>query len=401
MLGEALAVSLLVAALLAVATEGALPLFAALLALGVLVKDVFLLLPPLALLVCRRRSGLGRALGAAVACALPALASVWLLHAWWTPSLRTPHAPWNADLWRAGLEVLQRDAPETWRPMLLQGLLPLAVLGACLRESRAYLSLYGYLAPLLVLVSLVAWINVPSPVPVPLFGANTARLLIYAVPVLVPLALVPFERVLRLPLAAPASPAVPATARRLAVVVCVACVASPLVLSDRYRRLPLHEPRDGPLLMAFCRESLRMARRVERGEEVALEPERHRYTWGEYDPGQLFEMRWYLRAGWGRLPHYGTDDVLMQATTAELVLPCLRPRELQATLLLEAERPTALQAFVNGRALGSVKAGRPAAPGTLTIPGAALFRGDNLLKLVAEATPPKLRLVDYRVRATP
>jgi hypothetical protein len=158
---------------------------------------------------------------------------------------------------------------------------------------------YGYLALSCLALSLLAWINVPSPVPVVLFGANTERLLLYALPLLIPLALVALERLLRVAALVPA----PASGRsRLLDAAAVAGLSVALLLPllgvDRYRRLPLHEPRDGPLLMAFCRESLRTARRIERGEEVRLDPEQLRFAWGVSDPGRLFEMRWFCaRAG--------------------------------------------------------------------------------------------------------
>jgi len=402
MLGEPLALLLELAALLALAAGAGLLAFAAMLALGVLSKELFLLLPPLVLLERRRRDGFRRALLAALAVAAPACAAVLLLRLWWTPQLRTPHPPWNLGLVRAGLEVFSAEWYDTSRALLLSGVTPLALLGACLRESRPYLKSYGYLALLCLAISLLAWVNVPSRVPVPLFAANSERLLIYALPLLIPLALTALERVLRL------APAVPSASRwphsrglRLAsLMACGAALLLPSFGVDRYRRLPLHEPRDGPLLMALCQESLRAARRIDRGEEIVLDPERMRFAWGISDPGRLFEMRWFLREGWGPLAHYGIHDVRMRGARATLLLPCLRPRDLLLTLELAAERAIPFELFVNGSLLGRAAAGPGRPPLSLKVPASALFRGDNLLTLSATNGPARgARLLSYRLRA--
>ena len=376
-------------------------MFAALLALGMLTKELFLLLPPLLLLA--RPDGLGwrRALRAALLAAVPALLVLLLLRFHWTPHLRTPHAPWNLELLRAAAATFREQWPDTARALLLSGLMPLALLGALCRAARPYLKRYGYLALLCVLLSLLAWINVPSPVPVALFGANTERLLLYALPLLIPLALVALERLLRRAALVP----VPAGGRsRLlegvgAAGLCVALLL-PLLGVDRYRRLPLHEPRDGPLLLAFCRESLRTARRIERGEEVRLDPAQLRFAWGVSDPGGLFEMRWFLREGWGPLAHYGIDDVRMREPRATLVLPCLRPRDVGVTLQLVAAGPASFDVTLNGARAGRLDVAAGQSDVALRVPAPLLFRGDNLLTLSAvDGAPRGIRLLRYRLRA--
>jgi hypothetical protein len=154
--------------------------------------------------------------------------------------------------------------------------------------------------------------------------------------------------------------------------------------------------------MAFCRESLRTARRIERGEEVALDPEQLRFAWGVSDPGGLHEMRWFLREGWGPLAHYGVDDVRMREPRATLVLPCLRPRPLAVTLELESAAPTTapLQLLVNGAPLGRVSVFYGRARVQIDVPAPLLFRGDNLLTLSAvDGAPRGIRLLSYRLRA--
>jgi hypothetical protein len=401
MLGEPLAVALELLAVLAVAARASLPALAAVLALGALAKELFLLMPPLLLLARLPHDGFRRALRAALLVAAPACATYWLLRAWWTPGLRTPHPPWDGELLRAGLDVLSTDAADTARALLLAGITPLALAGAFVRESRPYLRVFGYLALACLAISLFAWLNVPSARPVPLFGANTERILIYALPLLLPLALSAVERVLRLPPGlAPAASG--SRSRALAVVaglLCIGCVAFPFWGTDRYARLPLHGSRDGPLLMAFCRESLRVARRVARGEEVVLEPGRLRFAWGEDDPARLFEMRWFLRDGWGPLAHYGVHDVVMREPRAVLVLPSLGQRPLEVGLRLESAAAGAMLAFVNGRSVGRAASGPEASESLLRVPADALKRGDNLLALsVVEGAPRGARLRSYRIR---
>jgi hypothetical protein len=360
-------------------------------------------MPPLLFLARVQRDGARRALRAALLAAAPAFSVLLLLRLWWTPGLLTPRAPFDLALLRAGLEALGLDWFDTGRALLLSGVMPLALAGAPLREARPFLRVYGYLALLFVALSVAAWVNVPSPTPVPLFGANTERLLIYALPLLIPLALLALERVLRLAPAVappPASGAEPSWLRAASVAACAAALLLPLLASQRYRRLPLHASRDGPLLMAFCRESLRTARQLERGEEVAFDPERMRFAWGIDDPGRLFEMRWFLREGWGPLAHYGIHDVVMREPRATLALPCLNPRALLVSLALQAEQPASFRVFVNGAAVGRVGASPEGAPASLLVPAGALVRGYNLLTLAAlDGAPLGTRLRGLTLRA--
>lgn len=403
LLGEPLAALFEIAALLGVAAGACLPAVAAILAFGVLSKELFLLMPPLLFLEHWPRDGARRALVRALAVAAPAGAAFLLLR-FWTPELRPPHPPWNLDLVRAGIEVFSGEWYDTSRALLLSGVTPLALLGALCIEARPFLKVYGYLALACLALSLTAWLNVPSAVPVPLFAANTERLLLYALPLLIPLALIALERAFRVARAVAAGPA-PASSRTLRVASLVACgaaLALPLFGVDRYRRLPLHEPRDGPLLMALCQESLRTARRLERGEEVVLDPERLRFAWGISDPGRLAEMRWFLREGWGPLAHYGIHDVRMREARATLVLPCLRPRDLLLTLELLAPEPASFELLVNGNAVGRLAVGPEVLAAPVRVPAKALFRGDNLLALsTVDGAQRGARLRSFRLRAAP
>jgi hypothetical protein len=176
-----------------------------------------------------------------------------------------------------------------------------------------------------------------------------------------------------------------------------AVVAFPLIALDRYRRVDLRGPRDGPLLLAVCRQSLAFARRLEAGRTVAYDTRARRFRPGKDLPRYLERMRWFLRDGWGDLPHYASGPALMRARTATVLLPCLRPDDWTLTLTLHAPAPAALGVALNGRELH-----RAAFAGELRLkvqaPAAALFRGDNLLTLSATDDDPQIELADLRIQ---
>src|SRR6185436_13634370 len=132
---------------------------------------------------------------------------------------------------------------------------------------------------------------------------DVPRLLLYALPVLIPLALSALEGIW--PASAPWVTRAPGPAAgRAAWVVALLVALAPFLLLDRYRRIDLRGPRDGPYVLAVCRESWRAARRLERGEAVVLDPEGFR--WDPASREAVGGMRWFLREGWGENPHYGT-----------------------------------------------------------------------------------------------
>jgi hypothetical protein len=235
------------------------------------------------------------------------------------------------------------------------------------REGRALLARYGYV----VLAALAA----PFFNPVVFSIGDVRRLIVHALPVLVPVALAALPRAWgSTPNVTPAS-ASPARAV-LAAAAAVLAALAPLGL-DRYRRADLQGARDGPLVLGFCRESLRAARRLEGGEPVTYDPAERRFAWGVSDPGQLARMRWFLREGWGDVPHYGTGAVQMQAARATLIVPVLAPRDLELTVALGGADASGM-ALLNGRPVGAWAAGTSAA---LRLPAVAQFRGDNVLAL--------------------
>jgi hypothetical protein len=383
-LAEPVAVLLEISFLLALQSGARLGPLCLIAVLGTLAKEFFVLLAPVALVVGRgpilRRAGKAAVLFAA------ALGTALALRWWWTPHLPAPLPAASPATFLLALHRFHDSFPEWWRSALLAGVAPVALLGA-LRASAAPLR---PVAAYVVALALVP----PFLNPVTFFPSDVPRLLIYALPVAIPLALCAVR--------APASRAPDRPRYRgagvAAAVAAVAAAIAPLAVVDRYRRADLTGPRDGPYVLVVCRETLRTARRLSRGEEVALDPAERRYAWGDSHPSEMDRMRWFLREGWGARAHYGTSEVTMHEERASVLLPVLAPADLSASLHVQAPRPLVVDASINGRPLRSWAVGPDSAAETIAIPGAALFRGDNLLTLSARDGAPgaRLRRIVYR-----
>jgi hypothetical protein len=399
--GEPVGVLLVVALLVAVETGAGWGTLALLSAVTALAKDGVLVLALVpAVLIARWPQGARPALGSALAAALPAALVPRVLRWWWTPDIPVVTAPWNAELLRAAAWTLREAWVPTALAALAGGLVPLALLGGLRGAGRSYLRRYGISLALLVAVAFLAWLNVPSREPVPLFGANFERILVYAVPLLVPLALIALDRLVP-SLATPAAPARPGT-QLVPGLAALAVVAVPFLSLDRYRRVDLQSTRDGPLVLAVCRETWRTAARLEAGDEVVFDPATSRFAWGESDPGQLGRMRWFLREGWGERAHYGTGEIVMHAPVASLLLPVLTPADLDLRLRVMSPAPVTLSATVNGAPIGAWLADATTPEAALRVPARALFRGDNVLSVVSGgALSARLREVRYRRAAAP
>lgn len=393
---EPLSVLLEVSFLLGVASGAGLGVLALLAVLAALSKEILLVLLPLVYLARRQEEGRLRALRAAALVALPALAVTALLRLWWTPQFRTPpfHLP-DLGLLPLALERLVDSWGKTG--LLLGGLTPLAAIGAFTPAARSFRRRYGYLPAAFLILPFVAWIYDPRPGRVPFFGATVERLLIYAVPLLLPLALLAVDRVVRLPAVSlrPSRPPRPLV-NRAAALLALVLAAMPLWGLDRYRRIEILAPLHGPVVRALCRESLRMAARVARGDEVSFDP-----AWSvtsETNP-RLSRIRWFLRDGWGDFPCYGEGEIVMTGARASILLPCSRPQRLELRLSLSATRETVVGVEVNGLPLSPIRVLTEPGEQRLRVPRSALFRGDNLLSLVATAgSTPQLRLRGVRIR---
>jgi hypothetical protein len=71
----------------------------------------------------------------------------------------------------------------------------------------------------------------------------------------------------------------PTGANRAIGVIALLLAISPLAL-DRYSRVDLAISRDGPYVLGFARETLKTARRLQRGETVILDPAERKFAWG-------------------------------------------------------------------------------------------------------------------------
>jgi hypothetical protein len=400
-LAEPPTVALEVALLVGLQSGAGLAPLALVATLGALAKDSFLLLLPAVYFARRATEGHRRALAACAAVSAPALLATVLLRSWWTPHLAALRPALGPELVTAAVARLRDTWADTWPAPFIAGLTPLALLGAFRREARPYLGRYGYVVAMTLATPFVAWLNVPAAGPVPIFGRNVTRLLLFAVPVLIPLALLALGRLwpalMHATAPPPVRPRLPLTAAASAALLAV--LALPVLALDRYRRVDLRGPRDGPMVLAVCRETLRTASRLDRGLEVGFDPENNRFVWGESDPGQLSRMRWFLREGWGPQAHYGVDDIRMRGDTARLLLPLLGARAVEALLTLRATAPGSIAFDVNGLGLGDRAVGPEAQEVSLRIPAESLFRGDNVLTLRTGA--PGVKLLGLRYRPLP
>ena len=394
---EPVAILLILALLLGIETGAGWATLALCSALVTLTKDgaIVLTLVP-AVLLARWRTDRGAALAGALGLAIPATLFGPAFRWWWTPAIPRITAERNLELVRVAWETLQRVWEPTALAALVGGLVPLAVVGAWQPKAREHLQRYGISLVLLVGLAFLGWLNVPSREAVPLFGDNFERLLLYSVPLLLPLGLAALDR-LRPMLVPPPAPRPP---RRQILPAAAALVAMvlPFVLVDRYRRVDMQSSRDGPLVLALCRETWRMATRLAGGDEVVLDPESSRFTWSDAEGAPPTRMRWFLREGWGDLPHYDAGPVLMRAPAATVLLPALEPAEVEVQLRMVAPSPMAMALAVNGHALGSWRVGPEDMAQAFRIPARYLVRGDNLVTVTSPDGSLGARLLEVRYR---
>jgi len=382
-----------VAFLAVVAGAGTTGVLALVAILGAMAKELQIMLVPLVFFARLPADGARTALRKTAVVGAAVVAAMLLIRTW-VPMSDT------AALGRPSIEAFlvawRRDWPETWRGLLMQGFLPVAVAGACLRRSRPYLMRFGYGLVVTLLVPFGAFLYVGDS-RVIFFGKNTERVLVYAIPFLLPLALHVIDAIRGRAAAAPDERAADRrVSRAVGALAVIVLVALGLGL-DRYRRLDLRGARDGPLLLTFCRESLASARRLQRGRVIVFDPERNYFVAGRSDARDLGRMRWYLRDGWGPRPSsISAGEVVTQEPRATVVLPCLTPADWQLTLWLSSPEPQAVRVDVNGRPLGEVRPEGEGGRRPIVVPRDALFRGDNLIGLTAAA--PGVRLHRVMVR---
>lgn len=398
-LTEPLCIALYAGLLLALESGAGAGRLALVLVLGALTKEIFILFLPGVFLVLRARDGTRRALVRTTLAALPALLASLLLRAAWVPG-GGPEAslPSLATL-ALGARTILGAVRSWWWPLLLGGLTPLALLGALLPAARPYLARHGYFVGLGFTLPLVAAVYTGEGEPARFFARDVPRLILYALPVALPLALRALERLSPHPADAPALR--PARGWDAVAGIAAWVVALvPLLVVDPYRRVDLSGRRSGPYLLGLCRGTLRTASRLEAGQTIVWDPESRGFVPGVDHPGQLDRLRWFLWEGWGREAYFGTGDFAMLDSRASLLLPALRPRDLEATLTLEAARETTLELRLNGAVVGEMQVGLRRRASAVRLPARLLLRGDNLLTLqrLDAGPPPGVRLLALQLR---
>jgi hypothetical protein len=396
---DSLALLLEIALLLALQAEVGGAWLAVLLVWGVYTKELYVVFPAALFMIELPRYGPRRALLRAGLTGAAPLLAMRLVKWWWTPGLETPTVDVTLDLLgRAALDLFGDSWSSTWPALFLSGLTPLALLGALRRPARPFLWRFGILLPPILAVPLLAWLAVPGKTALFLFGDNTLRLMVYTLPLLLPLALVALDRVL--PNVGEPAPPRPLPWPRLALALLALSLAFPLLALDRYRRIPFPYVRDGPLVLTLCRQTLRTARQVESGKTVEWDVDAMGWDPESRDTAKMQQMRWFLRRGWGGSPHYSLEPARMEAEQAELLLPVLEVTDREVVLTLSGEGT--LEAGVNGVRLAATGLQAEPAELALRVPASALFRGDNLIVLTAKrpgASGPGPRLHRVRIRA--
>jgi hypothetical protein len=411
-LAEPLGVPLLLVALLALGARGSGPgalapaaVFAAALGLGALTKDVFVVFLPGFLAGATAIHGLRRGAVRALPGVGVAVAVHLGLRTFWAPHPGSPGPdPTLADFATALARIFA--ATGQWGPPFLACGVPLSVVGLLRPEGRRLFRRYGLLLLLALALPFAAGVYTGTEFPADHFYTDDVpRLLAYAMPVLLALALAAFGG-RAAPLDAPDAPPsespsrdFPAGSSLAAGVVVVAALALPFAWLDRYRREDLRGPADGPFVLAFSRDSLSFARRLEAGRTVMYEPTGRRYLPGRSDPRHMERMRWFLREGFGDRAAYGMEEAVASSFPAAVILPVLTPRDLTLGLELAADEATPVAVAVNGRPVGQVVAAPDPARQRLPVPAAALFRGDNRLTFVrpaGSAHPLRLRVLNVR-----
>lgn len=387
---EPLACALLIALLLALEMDLDVAVLVLLAVLGIWAKEAVVVFLPVVCFARRQRRPRAWRDGAVVFAS--AVVAAALLHVAWTPGMHTPLPDLGPERWHL-IGASMAAEPGRWLGVLaLGGLGPAAIAGALRLRARPYLGRYAWIVAGTFAQPLLAQYAIHQVV------GEMNRYLLYAVPALVPLALIALDRVVPVFDAPPPATAAPRLLGRLATVATVVALVFPLAVLDRYRRLDLQGRRDGLYILGFCRGTLNTARKLRDGAAVLLKMDERRFTPQGFEAEEFERMRWFLRDGWGPAPWYGTEEALMQSDRATLVLPCLTPAPIEITLALSAATETPLRLSVNGRPIGEGLVSTARTRLRFEVPADALFRGDNMVALDVTgvlAAHPRLYAVAY------
>lgn len=384
---EPFALALLLAALVAIEGGAGMGVVALSLAALSLTKEIWLLLLPV-IFLREAPSGAGAAARRTLTMAGPALWIAFLMRAIWRP--QAGQGGTGTDLLSSFGAILS-NVPAFLPEFLMGGLPILALLALRRAAARDYALRHAFTLPLLLALPLFAATFTGEGSATSFFVDDVRRLLIYTLPFLAALA------VCLDPAHDQESSELPEAPGwgRLASVTAIALMLAPLAL-DRYSRVDLSTSRDGPYVLGFTRETLKTARRLDRGETVVFDPEERRFAWGVSPPNELSKLRFFLGNGFGNVAHYGLHDIRMREPSATLVASLLEPRPLEVALTLDARESAWITALVAGRQVGEVLVGPQAVRATFEVPREQLRRGDNRIELrcekVATALPRILRI---------
>jgi hypothetical protein len=371
---EPFALMLLLFALIAIEGEASAWVIALALVLLSLSKEIWILLLPLIFL-----KDLPNGARSASLKTLRIAAPAFWVGAWmrWIWSPQAGAAASGRDLLgllASSLSSVAAVAPQ----FLLGGLTVAAVLALYHEGARNYLARHAFTLPPLLALPLFAAAYTGEGASTSFFADDVRRLLIYAIPFAAALAI-------RLDPAQGRPSSLPSSARldRAAQALILALLVAPLAL-DRYSRIDLSTSRDGPYVLGLTRETLRTARRLDRGDAVVLDPLERKFAWGVSPPSELQKLRFFLRTGFGPLAHYGIHEIKMREASATLIVPVLEPRRLQMTLTMDARAAAWITFLAGGSKVGEALVGPEAIAVTLDVGGAKLFRGDNPIELRCE-----------------
>jgi hypothetical protein len=373
---------------------------------GVLSKEMFLFFLPIVYFVRRDREGRSRATATAALVLLPALVAVLLLRWKWTPHLPTswPSPSGVLAFVTSGVGNAMRHASQWWWPVLVGGLVPLAIAGAVRPESRCFLRRYGYLLVVTVALAFAASAGLTRSdlqsarsEPVAFYCEDMTRLLVYSLPVLLPLGIAALNWVL------PSSPHPTEPWRRrtswLGVPLAGALAILPALGVDPYRRADLRGRRDGLEILTFCRDSTEFAAQLAKGETAVLWPRLYAMHALEGGDAAVKRIYWYLRDGWSKEAADGTLGIPMERQ-GSLVIPNLQAVDLEVELTLDAVPGTGLVALANEHRVAEGVLGGDLTRWSFRLPAAHLFRGDNRLTLqVTGDHRPGVRLYWVRVHS--
>ncbi len=354
----------------------------ALFAAGALTKEVCLLLLFAIPLVLVPISGWKKGALQTSLIAGPALSLALYLRATWGEARTVLDGPF-LDVVGARL---QQSAGLLASTALLSGLAVAALLGL-IRESSVPLRVQGVAMWFLTFATIL--LN-PYHFSLP----DLPRLSVFAWPALLPLALsgLGFARI-REPGRAERFPRLVSVTAVATLLICVSLV----LVTDSFRHVPEDAWNQPIAFLARNREGFKTARLLDEGGTFTFDAMSGRFAGPVRETFNLTEgrrHRWFLFDGFGPLASFESGVPQFQGK-AELLLPTLTPQPATMSIELEGPEGARVALSVGGREIGSAPA--DGASTTLSIPQAALVRGDNIVRL----TGPDgltLRLKRFEVR---